>query len=48
MLRSACGRGFTFEKFWKDEINIDVFVMIDEGAHNHHLKEVIALGYDTN
>jgi hypothetical protein len=47
MSRSACGRDFTFEKLLRDEINTDVFVVIGEGACNHHPKEVIALSYDT-
>jgi hypothetical protein len=47
MSRSARGRGFTLGKLSRDEINTDVLTVIDEGAHNHHPKEVIALGYDT-
>jgi hypothetical protein len=35
------------EKLSSDKINIDIFAVIDEGAHNHHPKKVIALGYDT-
>jgi hypothetical protein len=45
--RSAHGRGFTLEKLSKDEINTDVLVVIGEGAHNHHPKEVIVFGYNT-
>jgi hypothetical protein len=45
--RSAHGRWFTFENLLRDEINTDVLAVIDEGTHNHHLKKVIALDYDT-
>jgi hypothetical protein len=46
MSKSASGRGFTLRKLLRDEINTDVLTVIDEGARNHHLKEVIALDYD--
>jgi hypothetical protein len=45
--RSAWGRVFTLGKLLKDEINTDVFAIIDEGARNHYPKEVVVLGYDT-
>jgi hypothetical protein len=46
VLRSAHGRGFTLGKLSRGEINTDVLAVIDEGARNHHPKEVIALGYN--
>jgi hypothetical protein len=43
---SARGRSFTFGKLLRDEINIDVLMVIGEDAHNHHPKEVIVLDYN--
>jgi hypothetical protein len=47
MSRSARGRGFTFGKLSRDEINTDVLAVIDEVACNNYLREVIALDYAT-